>query len=171
MLERVVDAALGSSVVSTTVVTGCGVETVRAILRGRNVAVVHNTDYMTGLASSLKAGLSSMPEDIDGVMILLADMPLITSRHINELVAEFSPDAERDIVAPIRQERLGNPVIWSTRYIPAMMNLSGDHGARPLLEEFAANVWEVPMGDDAIFIDVDTPEALAEANRRCELSP
>jgi molybdenum cofactor cytidylyltransferase len=101
-------------------------------------------------------------------MILLADMPFIESGHINELIAEFNPSNERDIVAPIRQGRLGNPIIWSTRYLPSMMKLSGDRGARPLLDEFAANVWEVPMGDDAIFLDVDTPEALAEANRRCE---
>ena len=64
-------------------------------------------------------------------------------------------------------KRLGNPVIWSLRYLPAMMELQGDRGARPLLEEFAANVWEVPMGDDAIFMDVDTPEVLVEANRMC----
>ena len=71
-------------------------------------------------------------------------------------------------MAPIREGRLGNPVIWSRRYLPAMMTLTGDRGARPLLQEFAANVWEVPMGDDAIFIDVDTPEVLAEANRMCK---
>ncbi len=53
-------------------------------------------------------------------------------------------------------------------YIPAMMNSSGDKGARSLLEEYAANVWEVPMGDDAIFMDVDTPEALVEANKHSE---
>jgi molybdenum cofactor cytidylyltransferase len=106
--------------------------------------------------------------DAEGSCCRLADMPFINSAHINELLAEFDPATERDIVAPIREGRLGNPIIWSARYIPAMMKLSGDRGARPLLDEFAANVWEVPMGDDAIFMDVDTPSALAEANSRCE---
>ncbi len=168
MLQRVVDAALKSNLVSITVVTGCEAEEVRALMQDRDVSFVHNADYRTGLASSLKLGLASLPEDIDGVMILLADMPFIEATHINELIAEFNPSNERDIVAPIRQERLGNPIIWAPRYIPKMMNLSGDRGARLLLKEFAANVWEVPMGDDAIFLDVDTPEALAEANSRCE---
>jgi len=170
MLQRVVDAALKSDLVSTTVVTGCEAEAARELLRGRQVAFVHNADYADGLAGSLKLGLSSLSDDIDGVMILLADMPFINAAHINELIAEFNPSTERDIVAPIRQGRLGNPIIWSARYLPAMMKLSGDRGARPLLKEFAANVWEVPMGDDAIFLDVDTPEALLEANRRCEES-
>lgn len=168
MLQRVVDSALRSNLVSITVVTGCEAEKVRALMQERDVSFVHNADYQTGLASSLKLGLSSLPDDIDGVMILLADMPFIEAAHINALVAEFNPSNERDIVAPIRQERLGNPIIWAARYIPTMMKLSGDRGARPLLKEFAANVWEVPMGDDAIFLDVDTPEALAEANSRCE---
>lgn len=167
MLLRVVDAALNSDLTSVTVVTGCEAEDVRALLRGRDVALVHNTEYSEGLASSLKVGLAALPKDIDGVMILLADMPFIEAAHINELIAEFNPSNERDIVAPIKRDRLGNPIIWAARYIPVMMQLSGDRGARPLLREFAANVWEVPMGDDAIFLDVDSPEALAEANRRC----
>lgn len=168
MLQRVVDAALKAELVSTTVVTGCQAAEVRDLLRGREVRFVHNADYQQGLAGSLKLGLASLGADIDGVIILLADMPFISSEHINELLAEFNPATERDIVAPIREGRLGNPIVWSARYIPTMMQLSGDRGARPLLDEFAANVWEVPMGDDAIFIDVDTPAALAEANRRCE---
>jgi molybdenum cofactor cytidylyltransferase len=168
MLQRVVDAALKAEVVSTTVVTGCEAEEVRKLLVGREVAFAHNAAYQEGIAGSLKRGLSSLPGDIDGVIILLADMPFINSAHINELLAEFNPATERDIVAPIREGRLGNPIIWSARYIPVMMKLSGDRGARPLLDEFAANVWEVPMGDDAIFMDVDTPAALAVANRRCE---
>lgn len=168
MIQRVVDATLKAEVFSTTVVTGCQAQEVRVQLQGRDVSFVHNADYREGLAGSLKRGLSSLSGDIDGVMILLADMPFINAVHINELLAEFNPATERDIVAPIREGRLGNPIIWSARYIPAMMKLSGDRGARPLLEEFAANVWEVPMGDDAIFMDVDTPAALAEANQRCE---
>ena len=167
MLQRVVDAALGAEVVSTTVVTGCQADAVRQLLRAREVNFVHNPDYRQGLASSLKTGLAALPADIDGVIILLADMPFVTSAHINELICEFNPAIERDIVAPIRDGRLGNPIIWAARYIPAMMQLSGDRGARPLLEEYAANVWEVPMGDDAIFVDVDTPQALQEANLRC----
>lgn len=168
MLQRVVDAALQAEIVSVTVVTGCQDQAVRQLLRGYDVSFVHNAAYREGIAGSLKLGLSSLAADIDGVIILLADMPFIEAVHLNELIAEFNPETERDIVAPIREGRLGNPIIWSARYIPAMMKLSGDRGARPLLDEFAANVWEVPMGDDAIFMDVDTPEALLEANRRCE---
>jgi molybdenum cofactor cytidylyltransferase len=170
MLQRVVDAALQAELVSTTVVTGCQKDEVQRLLQGREVNFVHNGAYKEGIAGSLKLGLSSLPADIDGVIILLADMPFVKAVHLNGLIAEFNPATERDIVAPIREGRLGNPIIWSARYIPAMMKLSGDRGARPLLDEFAANVWEVPMGDDAIFMDVDTPQALAEANRRCEIA-
>ncbi len=168
MLQRVVDAAVKADVCSVTVVTGCQAGEVQELLHEQHVSYVHNPDYRDGIAGSLKRGLSSLSDDVDGVIILLADMPFITSTHINELIAEFNPATERDIVAPMREGRLGNPVIWSARYLPAMLNLSGDRGARPLLDEFAANVWEVPMGDDAIFMDVDTTAELAEANSRNE---
>ena len=170
MIQRVVDAALKAELFSTTVVTGCQVDEVYSLLRGREVDFVHNADYRSGIAGSLKLALASLPGEIDGVIVLLADMPFITATHINELLAEFNPTTERDIVAPIRDGRVGNPIIWAARYFPAMMKLEGDRGARRLLDEFAANVWEVPMGDDAIFMDVDTPAALAEANRYCEQS-
>jgi len=168
MIRRVVEAGLKSEVFSLTVVTGAGAEAVVSELQDCNVSIVENSDYREGIASSLKRGLSSLPADLDGVMILLADMPFITAAHINELLAEFNPATERDIVAPIRAGRLGNPVIWSARYIEAMKKLTGDRGAKPLLDEFAANVWEVPMGDDAIFMDVDTLEELREANSLSE---
>ncbi|MBT4520059.1 MAG: NTP transferase domain-containing protein [Halieaceae bacterium] len=168
MLQRVVDAALGADVCSVTVVTGCQAEEAHKLLQGRDIAYVHNDAYREGLAGSLKRGLSSVAEDVDGVMILLADMPFINSVHINELIAEFNPAIERDIVAPIRDGRLGNPVIWATRYLSAMMQLEGDRGARGLLDEYAANVWEVPMGDDAMFVDIDTVAELAVANNRSE---
>jgi molybdenum cofactor cytidylyltransferase len=168
MIRRVVDAVLKSEIFSLTVVTGAGAEAVATELQDCNVSFVENSDYREGIASSLKRGLSSLPNDLDGVMILLADMPFITAAHINELLAEFNPATERDIVAPMRGGRLGNPVIWSARYREAMMKLTGDRGARPLLDEFAANVWEVPMGDDAIFMDVDTSEELREANSLSE---
>lgn len=168
MVRRVVDAVLKAEIDTTTVVTGAASDEVRAELQGCNVSFSHNADYEDGIASSLKRGLSSLDEDIDGVMILLADMPFITASHINDLLAEFNPATERDIVAPIRAGKLGNPIIWSARYLSAMMQLSGDRGARPLLDEFAANIWEVPMGDDAIFMDIDTVVELAGANTRCE---
>ena len=71
-------------------------------------------------------------------------MPFVTKSQINELIAEFDPVLERDIVMPVKDGRRGNPVLWSRRYFPAMQKLTGDTGAKTILKEYAANVWEVP---------------------------
>ena len=65
---------------------------------------------------------------------------------------------------PVKDGRRGNPVLWSRRYFPAMQKLTGDTGAKTILKEYAANVWEVPISDESIFADIDTQEELDLVN-------
>lgn len=161
MVVRVANAARASEVESITVVCGHEAEQVQEVLTGRNLQFCYNSDYASGIASSVKCGLAHIPEDVDGAIILLGDMPFVTKQQINELIAEFDPDLERDIVTPVREGRRGNPVLWSKRYFPLIQELTGDTGARGIIKEYAGNVWEVPMSDDAIFADIDTAEELS----------
>jgi molybdenum cofactor cytidylyltransferase len=88
-------------------------------------------------------------------------MPLIEPAHIDSLIAAFDPET-RPICVPVHAGRRGNPVLWARRYIPDMLALTGDQGARPLLETHADAIAEVPVNSDTIFADFDTPEALAD---------
>ena len=56
---------------------------------------------------------------------------------------------------------MGNPVLWDRRYLPAMMALTGDRGARALLRQHAEAVAEVPA-DATVLRDFDTPESLRD---------
>jgi len=169
MVAHVAEVALVSDAEQVIVVTGHEAEQVQQALAAIKVGTVFNPDYASGMASSLRRGLEAVSQDMDGAMILLGDMPFVGAREINELIAEFNPHMERDIVAPFRKGRRGNPVLWARRYFPAMMALSGDTGARGLLKEHAANVWDVPVSSDAVFADFDTPEALASIEEKMEL--
>ncbi|MEH6568610.1 MAG: nucleotidyltransferase family protein [Halioglobus sp.] len=166
LVTRVVNASLQSDLVSTSVVVGHRAQDLKNELLGKEVVFVNSPNYKRGLAESLKAGLASLPTGIDGVMILLADMPFITFEHINTLILEFKPLAQRHIVVPKWQGRRGNPVIWPMHYIPEMMQLSGDRGARSLLHVFSENVHSVAMPTDAVLVDVDTPAQLDCAQAR-----
>jgi len=171
MIARVVDAAVASDAISTTVVLGFRPEEVMRVLAGSEIKLLENPQFRTGLASSLKLGLASLGVDMDGAMIMLGDMPFITSSQINSLLSQFDPDSPCDIVVPAREGRLGNPVIWPRRYIPALLELEGDRGARQLLAKFSDNVRAVQVEHDSMFLDVDTPEELAKASRRFEEFP
>ena len=79
------------------------------------------------------------------------------------MIEAFSPDA---IVVPTHDGRHGNPILWPARYFPELLQLEGDAGAKRLLGTHAAHVREIDLATDAIFVDVDTPEALAEHARQ-----
>ena len=164
MVVSVANAALASNVESITLVTGHESEALETLLAGRNLKFVHNPDYNSGIASSVKIGIASLSDEVDGAIVLLGDMPFVTKSQINELIAEFDPVLERDIVMPVKDGRRGNPVLWSRRYFPAMQKLTGDTGAKTILKEYAANVWEVPISDESIFADIDTQEELDLVN-------
>lgn len=163
MVTRVADSALASKASSVVLVTGHQADRVEAALCGRAVRTVHNPDFAAGMSSSLACGLASLPEDVDGVIILLGDMPQVGAQHIDRVIDAFDPENHAAIVVPVRSGRRGNPVVWARRFFPEMQRIAGDVGARHLIGEHAALVREVPMEDDAVFVDVDTPEALAAA--------
>lgn len=162
MVTRVANSALASKATSVVVVTGHEADRVKAALGGRAVRTVHNPDFAAGMSSSLACGLASLPEDVDGVIILLGDMPRVGAQHIDRLIDAFGPENHAAIVVPVRNGRRGNPVVWARRFFPEMQRIAGDVGARHLIGEHAALVREVPMDDDAVFVDVDTPEALVQ---------
>jgi molybdenum cofactor cytidylyltransferase len=161
MVRRVAEAALASRARPVLGVTGHEVASVVAALAGLEVAFVDNPDYAVGLSSSLKVGIGAVPASADGALVLLGDMPQITGAHLDRLIAAFAAE-KSPIIVPTHKGRRGNPVLWPRAYFAEMLQLEGDAGARRLMAAHAGDVREVDLGTDAIFADVDTPEALAQ---------
>ncbi len=159
MVRRVVETALAGKARPVLVVTGHQAADVGAALSGLHVTLVANPDYAGGLASSLKAGIRAVPEECDGALVLLGDMPRIGAEHVDQLIDALAA-APESIVVPVHEGRQGNPVLWPRRYFPELMQLEGDAGAQRLIAAHRGDVREVDLLTDAIFVDVDTPEAL-----------
>jgi molybdenum cofactor cytidylyltransferase len=151
------EAAISSRAESPVVVTGHERARVESALAGLDVRFVHNPDHAAGLSTSLRAGLMSLPEDVDGAVIVLADMPAITSATIDRLIGAFRPAG---IVVPVSDGKRGNPVLWSRRFFPDLLQVTGDTGGRGLIDANPGAVAEVELGG-AVSLDIDTPEALA----------
>ena len=132
----------------------------RAVLGNLPVERVHNPEFAGGLSTSLKHGITALPSDLDGMIVCLGDMPLISGRHLDRLIAAFNPLEGRAIIVPTRRSKRGNPVLWSKQFFPEMAGLAGDVGAKHLIGEHAELVAEVEMDDDAVLVDIDTPDAL-----------
>jgi molybdenum cofactor cytidylyltransferase len=160
MVAYVARRLLASRARPITVVLGNQADAVEAALGKLPVERVRNPEFAGGLSTSLKRGIAALPSDLEGALICLGDMPLISGRHIDRLIAAFNPLEGRAIVVPTRRGKRGNPVLWSKRFFPEMAELAGDVGAKHLIGEHAELVAEVEMDDDAILVDIDTPEAL-----------
>ena len=163
LVRHVADAALGSIARSVWVVTGHEGESVRARLDGLGIRFVHNPDFALGLSTSLKAGVMALPAEAKGVVVLLGDMPRVTSEVINSVIQAFEAQPQAIAAVPVYQGEWGNPVLLSRSLFGAVAALQGDAGARKLLNGRAGEVLEVPVSNDAVLIDLDTPEALARA--------
>ncbi|HEY0251012.1 MAG TPA: NTP transferase domain-containing protein, partial [Kofleriaceae bacterium] len=168
LIRHAVRAALGSHASRVVVVTGNAADEVRAAVADlphgpseSPVMFVHNPDYATGMASSLRAGVKAV-DGARGAMICLGDMPKLTSAHLDAMIHAFTAaDDDRAIVVPTFERKRGNPVVWGREHFAAIDALTGDVGARSLLERNLADVRMVALDDEAILVDVDTPAALA----------
>jgi len=161
MVCRVVDNVLSSAARPVIVVTGHRADDIRAAIGNRPVGFVHAEDFAHGLSASLKAGIGALPDDTAGVLVCLGDMPLVTGRMLDRLIAAWDPDEGRSIVVPTHQGRVGNPILWSRGYFSEILDLDGDSGARALMRRHEENVVEVDIGDDAVLRDFDTVGSLA----------
>ena len=84
---------------------------------------------------------------------------------IDRLIETFAPDRGNLIAVPVSDGRRGNPVLWSRRFFNELMTLDGDIGARHLIARHGEAVAEVPVEGHGAFLDIDTPQALEEAQR------
>jgi molybdenum cofactor cytidylyltransferase len=171
MIARVVDNVLSSKARPILVVTGHQSEQVQHALGGRPVRYVHADDYAEGLSASLKSGIAAVPEECAAALVCLGDMPLVTGRMIDRLLATYDPDEGRLIVLPTFRGKQGNPMLWDRQFFPEILQISGDSGARFLLGKHLEVVTEVEMADDAVLRDFDTTDSLNSLPERLRPEP
>jgi molybdenum cofactor cytidylyltransferase len=165
LVRIVTEQALASKAQGVIVVTGHQADQVERALQGLKVKFVRNPDFAAGLATSVKAGIAAVPENADGAVVCLGDMPLIDAHLIDRLIESFAPDRGSLIVVPVSDSRRGNPVLWSRRFFNELMTLDGDIGARHLIIRHSEAVAEVAVDGHGAFLDIDTPQALEAAQR------
>jgi len=165
MVAHVISQVLAAGLDPVMVITGHQRKRVQAALAGLPLTFVHNPEYAAGLSTSLRRGLAALPEDADGVMVCLGDMPRVSAAVLARLAAAFDPLEGRAICVPTWQGKRGNPVLLARRFVPEMQDIAGDVGARALLGDYTDVVCEVAMDEtrsgDGVLLDVDTPAALA----------
>lgn len=162
VIRHVVEAVLASSARPVILVTGHRAAEVEAAAGPGELTIVANPAHAEGLSSSLQAGLRALPPGIDGVLVCLGDMPDIRPEALEKLIAAFNPTEGRAICLPVHNGKRGNPALWGAQFLPDLLRLEGDAGARSLLVPHADWICEVPVDDPGILQDYDTPAMLAQ---------
>lgn len=163
LVRRSATTALSSGAAAVIAVTGHRREDIEQALAGLAVQPVHNPDFASGMASSLISGIGTpSAQQADGTLVMLADMPGITTDDLKALIAAFGEANGQAIVRAVSRGKRGNPVILPRAVYDAVMRLEGDVGARHIIETSGLAVIDVDIGD-AAHLDVDTPEAVRAA--------
>lgn len=151
--------ALAAPVDHCIAVTGCDADLVAAALDGlgHRLRLAHAADWGEGLAASLRCGLAALPTGSRGVVVFLADMPLVPPAAAAGLVQALAGGAVA--AEAVSGPRPAHPVAFSAALYPELAALRGDQGGRRLLAG-RAGVARVPTDDPGATYDVDVPADL-----------
>jgi molybdenum cofactor cytidylyltransferase len=133
----------------------------RAALADLGVRIVEVPDARLGMSRSLVRGVQDLnhlagPED--GLMILPADMPGLTSAALSDLVARFRAEPELILRGGTVAGQAGHPVVFPRDLWPALALVTGDEGGWSVLQENQGRVRVIPLPGPMAILDLDTPE-------------
>jgi molybdenum cofactor cytidylyltransferase len=158
LLQHSADTAVNAMMGPVVIVAGCDAGLISQQVNDRPVTIVTNEHWQSGMASSIVCGLqfllSTYPET-DGVIIMMSDQPFVTSALLHDLINAQHQTA-KPMVACSYNNTIGVPALFYKTIFPQLLHLSGDAGARKILQQQMPNVATVSFakGD----VDIDTPE-------------
>ncbi len=160
LLEAALAAAFAAPVRSVTVVVGADAARVAEAVRSFDprALVVHAPDHAEGMAASLRAGVASLPADAEAAFVFLGDMPRVPTPVLQTMAQALQAGALA--AAPVFEGRRGNPVLLHADLFPQILALTGDAGARGVLQGLGDRLALVESVDDGVLFDVDTPDDL-----------
>jgi len=156
VIRRAVEQVKAGRVDEVLVVLGHEAPTIREALKGLPVRFVENPEPEAGQASSIACGVSALGPGVGAALIALGDQPALPPEVIPRLLQAFK-DTGNPIVAPLYRGVQGNPVLFAAAVFPELRALTGDRGARSVVEKDPARVALVSF-DLAMPADLDTFE-------------
>ena len=139
------------------IVVGHQKELIVPILTDRfrnDIQIVENKDYVTGIASSLKAGITAAGDSYNYYGFCNGDKPFIKVKTIESLL-KYLKDNQPKILVPIYQEQSGHPTFFSKEFIKDFGLISGDTGGREVIKKYPDAVTYLPINDEGIILDMD----------------
>lgn len=160
VIRRAAETALASMCSPIVMVLGADISEIQPQLQGLPIQIVENPQWRHGMAFTIHVGLEvllrSQP-NIEAVILMLCDQPLLTAEVLNQLV-EARAKTECLLAASVYDNTLGVPALFHNSVFPELLALQGDEGARRILSRHSQKVARLPFPGGEI--DLDTTEDL-----------
>jgi molybdenum cofactor cytidylyltransferase len=156
LIGRAVDAARSAQAHPIVVVLGAEAERVRAPIARYPVLTVLNPDWPDGLSSSIRRGLRGLLDsepELDAVLLAPCDQPGLSAEIIAQLASLQRTTGK--IAAARYGGRNGAPAVFGREHFDVLQALTGDEGARGLLNADPKAV--VTLDSPSLSFDIDTP--------------
>lgn len=155
LVRHAVEVATRSRADRVWVVTGAERRLVEKALLGLNVVATHNSNWRSGLSTSLQCGLvAACASDLAlrGVIVVLADQPMVTTEILDSLI-ENHRAGFRTVSCDYGNGVDGPPALFDRMHFDALRALRGDQGAKCLLDRTRADLARVQFPDGSLDID------------------
>ena len=143
------------------VVVGYEGSRIKRQLADRKVMWVDNPSYQKGMSSSIVAGIKALPAEVEGILLALADLPLLQSDTVKKIADTFLSGKHR-LIVPVFQGKTGHPVLIAKEFFPELFKLQGDVGAKQIIRENEKQVFFLNVNDPGIYLDIDEPHTYAK---------
>lgn len=127
-------------------------------LQGLDVTSIAVPDAALGMSRSLQRGVAALPVTANGVMVLPADMPEITTDDMKELILAFAASDALALRAVTETGEPGHPTVFDASLFKEFQHLTGDKGAQPILSKLGDQLALHTLQGQRARLDLDTPE-------------
>lgn len=156
LLRHAAETALACRCRLVCLVLGANAVKLQAEIADLPLEITVNQNWENGLSSSLQAGLQKLLEfepEISAVCVMLVDQPLVTSAIINNLIDVFER-GENVLVVCQYAETIGVPVILARVLFDEVRQLTGDSGAKKIIQKHIASAAKISVPEAALDIDL-----------------
>ncbi|WP_312175689.1 nucleotidyltransferase family protein [Chryseobacterium sp.] len=157
-LERIIDTA--SEIFDPNhivLVLGARHYEISSVIKNKNIHIIINENWKSGMASSIQSGmkaLSGLFPEMEGCFISVCDQPYLTGDLFSKML-QLKETSEKEIVVAKYADTLGVPALFSKKYFKQLMELTGEQGAKKIIQQNMNDVESFEFEKGAV--DIDTP--------------
>lgn len=149
------------------VVLGAKSKLILPIIEKYEINIFINSNWKNGMGSSISYGIRQVGSELpntQGILMTLLDQPLMTSKHIQNLINEFQVGNKQILASKDASGWLGVPALFDRFYFEKLLQLKGEEGAKKIIQKYKSAVKSFQCGE--LLEDIDTPESYEKLLRK-----